>query len=899
MMEKIKYLKDYQQTDWRIESVDLEFHLDKVATIVKSNLSLVRQSSASKPIVLQGEELLTKSVICNGNEIKLDEKLSSSKELKIDVDNDIEQVSLQIEVEINPSENKQLMGLYYSGSMLTTQCEAEGFRRITWFYDRPDAMTIWRVKLIADKDLYPILLSNGNKVEAGNIAGSNKHYVTYFDPHPKPSYLFALVAGDLARVAESFTTMSGKHVELSAWVLHGNEEKAKWGITKLKNAMTWDERNYGREYDLEQFNIVSVPDFNMGAMENKSLNIFNDAAFLADKETATDYDYQWVDAVVAHEYFHNWTGNRITCRDWFQLCLKEGLTVYRDQRYSEQYYGGGVVRQQQVDKLMERQFPEDASALAHAARPSSFVNISNFYTVTVYEKGAEICRMLNTLLGDEAYRKGTDYYFEHFDNKAVTVEDFVYSFEQANNIDLSQFLLWYKQSGTPKVTLNVTRDGDYIHLAFTQELGKTKDWNAKELGEKQAQVIPIRFALIDEDLGNMELIDANGNNLGTETILILDDFNKSFAFKDNSKKALVSWNRGFSAPIIGKDNLPLAEKISLMACESDVFCRINLKQELLTRLLFSRLDDDITNRLWQEKSNEYLNEDEQELVISSFSKVFADNDLEPAQVASMLSLPSPLSLNQKLAKYLPLDIHNELNKFSKEIAARFESDFTELYHNSRAMHFEYVSSDDELNPKAMQYRSLMAVCAKYLASLGTEHAIFAQLKEDIANKNINHTIKMQALSLLAAYGDWQDVAASLHNFAKQVEDNPLVLDNYFTALAKRYDNNSLDRVAQLMQHKGFDIKNPNRLRAVLSGFVNNLPVFHASDATGYRFLANIILQVDKFNRDISSRWATFLAVVKRLEGEQQEQLLSILQELKSEDISEQLEEIIDKAINDR
>ncbi|MFV0432004.1 MAG: aminopeptidase N [Alphaproteobacteria bacterium] len=867
---KVIYLKDYQPLDWAIHSVDISFELEAKQTIVTSKLHMILQGDKTKPVILHGQDLTTLSLKVDNQDIDINRLEIIEDQISLDAPNK-DSFIIETKVMINPKENTRLSGLYASKTMLCTQCEAEGFRRITWFTDRPDNLAIWNVKLIADKSQYPVLLSNGNHKEAGELK-DKKHYVCWADPHPKPSYLFALVAGDLGLLHDEFTTMEGNKVDLNIWVLKGNEKRAEWSMKCLKNAMAWDEKTYGRAYDLEQFNIVSVPDFNMGAMENKSLNIFNDALFLAEQSSATDKDFERIDTVIAHEYFHNWTGNRITCRDWFQLSLKEGLTVYRDQQYTAETYTASTARMDEVSLMRNIQFKEDAGPLSHPVRPDSFVDISNFYTVTIYDKGAEVIRMLHHLLGDEQYYKGMALYFERHDGQAVTVEDFIKSFEDANDVDLSQFFLWYTQAGTPTVEMKYNFENkDDLVVEFTQKLVEQEG--------KKPQIIPIKFAVFCEEDDRIII---------EEQVLILDDWQKSFVFKDIPKgiEVIPSWNRDFSAPIKMVDERDTIDFSNLVRHDKSGFNRadafFNLAVEVILDTVYMKESE--AGNIRPDSPLYRLGTSFGDLDIA-LKFALTDRQISDGDLASLMVIPTESYINQQLEFMKPQIVHEA----RKEVICGL-SDTEGL----KERFFKAIKDDDnQLTPSSMATRRLINICLSYLAK--TDDAdILAYMKEQLISGQ-NMTLRAAALSYASLYHN-ESLKDAIAHFEKEFRNEPLVMDKYFAAQAAIVTPNAVEHIEKLMKHSAFSLKNPNRLRAVLGTFAATIANLHASDGSGYKLMEKYLKQLDCLNPEIASRMAQPLAVVHLFEGEQKEMLIQSLKSIKSDAQSKTLIETLDRAL---
>ena len=710
------FRKDYTRTDFQIDSVELDFNLSEEETFVHAKLAMCRENSEASELRLIGEDLETLEVRIDGRELSSEEWRVEDEELVIP--GVPEHFCLETQVRIEPHKNTQLSGLYKSSGNYCTQCEAEGFRRITWFLDRPDVMTKYRVRLEAEKAKYPVLLSNGNRVEAGEL-NEGRHYAVWVDPFMKPSYLFALVAGDLGFVQGSFTTMAGREVDLFVYSEHGNEDKLTYALDCLKSSMKWDEEKFGREYDLDIYNIVAVGDFNMGAMENKSLNIFNTAYVLARPDTATDFDYERIDGVIAHEYFHNWTGNRVTCRDWFQLTLKEGLTVFRDQLYSADQTSAAVKRIEDVKVLRAFQFPEDAGPMSHSIRPDSYIAMDNFYTSTVYSKGAEVIRMYFTLLGEQGFRKGMDLYFERHDGQAVTCDDFRAAMAEANSRDFAQFENWYLQSGTPVVDVSADwcDDEKRYTLSFKQSCPDTPGQS-----KKQAFHIPISMGLLGSD----------GSELVEPQILELTEWEHSFTFEGLSCQPVPSLLRGFSAPVKLNFEWTDEQLAFLMAHDSDSFQRWEAGQKLYTKVILSMVD--------QLRSDGALSMNP--FVSEAFCAILTSEGMDYSLQAYALTLPDESTLAEEMEVVHPDELHKCRRFLIKALASEWRQELEELY-EKLAPHAPFVHSPSEAGR-----RRLRNLCLSYLSSLEAEATLNAcRSQMDSAD---NMTDQFAALSCLAS-----------------------------------------------------------------------------------------------------------------------------------------------------
>ncbi|HZB70476.1 MAG TPA: aminopeptidase N, partial [Sphingomicrobium sp.] len=768
--------EDYRPPDWLVPQVELDFTLDPDSTRVRSKLTVTRNGDHDRPLRLDGDELTPLRVTVDGADARWS---MDGPALVVDIKGN--QASVETEVAINPAANTKLTGLYASGGGLYTQCEAEGFRRITFFPDRPDVLSRYRVRMDADSAAFPVLLTNGNCVESGQGQGG-RHWAQWEDPFPKPCYLFALVAGDLAPNRDSFTTLSGRRVDLAIWVREADLPKTAHAMDSLKAAMEWDERVYGREYDLDQFNIVAVSDFNMGAMENKGLNIFNSRYILADKETATDSDFDAIAGVVGHEYFHNWSGNRVTCRDWFQLSLKEGFTVFRDQSFSADLGSAAVKRIEDVRTLRAIQLPEDDGPLAHPVRPDSYIEISNFYTATVYNKGAELIRMFRTILGPEKFRAGTDLYFDRHDGEAATCDDFVKALEDASGVDLSPFKIWYSQAGTPKVSARLDHDADArtatLHLA--QSVPPTPDQP-----DKQPMPLPLRTALIAAD----------GEELAPERLILLDNGEQSIRFEDVRAPPLLSINRGFSAPVIVEAERASGELEALAQHDSDPFARFEAMQELMLGVLIAGVRGERADST---------------PVIRAIANTLKSNALDPAFKAEVILPPSESQIGDRMDQVDPDAIHASRDRLRAAIGGELRDQL--LRARSPA------PRGDDLSAEAKGARRLRSVALGLLAAGDArEGASLAKAQFDTAD---NMTDRQGALAILVSL-DQPERQAALDAFYERFADDPLVLDKWFALQASAQRRETVDEVERLAEHAAFTIANPNRLRALAGTFAAN------------------------------------------------------------------------------
>jgi aminopeptidase N len=829
------YLKDYLPAPYIIDSLFLNFSLEPNTTRVVSRLELKPNPASLEKnamLVFSGEKIKLISVKLDGKELyPAGFELTNSNLTLPNVP--ASPFTLEIETECDPVGNTQLSGLYQSNGMYCTQCEAEGFRRITYFYDRPDVMTRYGVRMEASKALCPILLSNGNRQEAGDIAGTDRHFAVWKDPHPKPSYLFALVAGDLAGVHDSFTTMSGKEVQLGIYVEKGKEDRCAWAMESLKASMRWDETAFGREYDLDVFNIVAVSDFNMGAMENKGLNVFNDKYILALPETATDLDYTNIEAIIAHEYFHNWTGNRITCRDWFQLCLKEGLTVFRDQEFSSDLRSRAVKRITDVKTLRARQMPEDAGPLAHPPRPNAYIEINNFYTPTVYEKGAEICRMMKTLIGDKAFRKAMDIYFERHDGEAATVEDFVACMADASGRNLTQFFKWYEQAGTPRV--NVTTHYDPKAKTFDLTLSQRTAPTPGQ-AEKQPMHIPFNLGLVAPSGEDMAL-DLEGVGSLNTPIIELTEEKRSFRFRNVQNRPVLSLNRGFSAPVILQKNVSPEDQLFLMARDRDTFNRWEAGQSLGKDLIISSL-----------KSSEDLSDVMGDIggYAAALKTTLDDRKLDLAFKALMLGLPTEADVAAALVSNVDTDLVLKARDFVRgQLGRRLRDTLLGAWNDTQE------SGNYEPSPESTGRRSLRYAVLGLLAA-GMPDITVDLIQRELASAS-SMTAEIGALTAMLSI-DAPETQQELEKFYGRHSGDHLLVDKWFALNSYVADAAKIER---LMAHPAFRLSTPNRVYALIGGFTSaNLSGFNAADGEGYRVVADTILKLDRINPQVAARMAT-------------------------------------------
>jgi len=878
---KMIYLKDYQAPEYLIDETHLTFELHDDHTLVHAQLVMRRnpaRGAGLPPLVLDGQQLELLSVSLGDVELGASDYQVDDSYLTLHPT--AEAFTVDTSVRIHPETNTALEGLYKSGTMFCTQCEAEGFRKITYYLDRPDVMSKFTTTVSAEQHSYPVLLSNGNPIASGP-GEDGRHWATWEDPFMKPAYLFALVAGDLWCVEDKFTTMSAREVTLRIYVEPENIDKCQHAMTSLKKSMRWDEEVYGREYDLDIFMIVAVNDFNMGAMENKGLNIFNSSAVLARAETATDAAHQRVEAIVAHEYFHNWSGNRVTCRDWFQLSLKEGFTVYRDAGFSSDMNSATVKRIQDVAYLRTHQFAEDAGPMAHAVRPDSFIEISNFYTLTVYEKGAEVVGMLHTLLGAEGFRKGSDLYFERHDGQAVTCDDFVKAMEDANGVDLTQFKRWYSQAGTPR--LQVTEAYDAAAKTYSLHFHQTCPATPDKV-EKLPFVIPVALGLLDAHGNDLPLrLAGETEAVGTTRVISVTEEDQTFVFEGIDAKPLPSLLRGFSAPVKLSFDYDRDQLMVLMQHDSDGFNRWDAGQRLAVQCL-----QDLTQQYMQ---NSPMVLDPR--LITALGTVLADHSLDQAMVAEMLSLPSEAYLAE-LSDRAEVDAIHAAREFARaQIAEHLYGALWQRYQANRA-----ISRDTAYIPEAEHFarRALQNIALSYLMLTAKPEVLEATLEQFDACDNMTERLTALAVLVNSRFDAEKDKA--LATFAEHFKDNPLVMDQWFSVQAGSTLPGGLARVKALMQHPAFTLKNPNKVRALIGAFAQqNLVNFHAVDGSGYRFLADLVIELNALNPQIASRQLSPLTRWRKYDPHRQALMRGELERiLASGALSSDVYEVVSKSL---
>ncbi len=859
-------LADYQPPAHLIDTVHLHFDLEPSATRVKARLVVRRNPDGSGPLKLNGERLKLISVAIDGQPLSANQYVVDDEWLTIADTPDA--FTLETEVEIDPAANTWLEGLYMSGGRFCTQCEAEGFRKITYYPDRPDVMARFSVRIEADK-AFQHLLSNGNLMGSGELP-NGRHFAEWDDPFPKPAYLFALVGGTLDVLDDTFTTMSGRKVLLRIFVDPGMAHRAEYAMDALKRSMKWDEDTYGREYDLDLFMIVAVRDFNFGAMENKGLNIFNSSVLLADPETATDFDYARIESVVAHEYFHNWTGNRITCRDWFQLCLKEGFTVFRDQSFSADMRGAAVQRIKDVRVLRARQFAEDAGPLAHPVRPSSYLKIDNFYTATIYEKGSEIIRMLKTLLGAEAFRKGCDLYFERHDGQATTVEAFIACFAEASGLNLDPFFAWYRQAGRPLLDIDPQWDEHTRTLRLTMTQGRV----GGERDDFGPVPIPVRLGLLDRD-GAVQPFRFAGEEV-EEAVLLLQDQAATFVLEGVARLPVISALRGLSAPVDLKRLSSDDDLLVLMGSDPDLFNRWQSAQTLAGKLILGRAAGQVDTSA-------------EAAFVAAVARAIDDETAQPDFHALMLALPGEPELAQAMADADPAAIHAAREALRGALARALRSRLLALH--------AAMSDSGSFSPsgEAAGRRSLRNACLDLLAAAAD--AEIAVLADNHYRSAKNMTDTMGGLSALRLIGG-VPFEAALEDFYARWKDEPLVLDKWFATQARDPSDGAFDRVRRLAGHPDFDRKTPNRLRALVQVFSGQNPArFHDPSGAGYVFLTDEILTVDRFNAMTAarlleplSRWRTYKPELGALMKAQLDRLAA------QPELSKNVRELVEKAL---
>jgi aminopeptidase N len=856
-------LVDYRVSDYLIDAVELDISLDRHTSRVTSTLA-VRPNPAGETGValdLDGDELVFVSAELDGAPLAAADFQVSASQFVLSRPPRAP-FTLKIQTRLDPAANTKLMGLYRSGSAYCTQCEAEGFRRITYFLDRPDVLSTYRVRLEADRAEAPVLLANGNLENFGESDDPARHWAIWTDPHKKPCYLFALVAGELAHISDSFVTASGRKVALAIYVEPGREERAHYAMDSLKRSMAWDERAYGREYDLDVFNVVAVSDFNMGAMENKGLNVFNDKYVLASPQTATDEDYAGIEGVIAHEYFHNWTGNRVTCRDWFQLCLKEGLTVFRDQEFSADMRSAPVKRISEVRVLRSAQFPEDAGPLAHNVRPEVYNEISNFYTATVYQKGAEIVRMLKRLIGPSAFRAGMDLYFQRHDGTAATVEEFIACFADVSGRDLGRFMRWYGQAGTPKLTIR----GSYnsaertYRLEIVQSIAPTPGQ-----ATKLPMTMPLALGLVDPQGGDMPLIspDASPGEL-EQGVIELKEAERTIVFHDVPRRPALSFLRGFSAPVRVEDDLTEDDLIVLSRRDSDNFNRWQALQSLATRVLLRGVKAIRAGRAPERNAG----------LVAAFGALIEDaraGRIDPAFTALAMTLPSEADIAREIGEDVDPDAIYAARKTLRGGLGRAHGDALVGLHGQLADSSPFNPDAAAAGRRALRNGALaLFVDGNVIDGLALAHG---QLREAD-----NMTERLSALATIALKPS-STREHTLDAFGRRYAMEPLILDKWFALQAQIPERETLERVRTLMTHRGFSMSNPNRVRALIGGFSANHTQFNRADGAGFALLEEVVVTLDPTNPQIAARLLTAMRSWRSLEIARRRQAEAMLRRI--------------------
>ncbi|MCP1727828.1 aminopeptidase N [Natronospira proteinivora] len=868
-------LAEYQPPSWTVDKVRLRFELDAEATVVHSELKIRRgEGPHSDTLRLDGEALELLSVQVDGETLLAADYEQDDESLSFPISQD--QATVTLVNRVHPARNTALEGLYQSADFLLTQCEAEGFRKITYFPDRPDVMAEFEVRLEADKARYPVLLSNGNPVASGELE-DGRHFAEWHDPHPKPSYLFALVAGDLGYIEKPYATSAGRDVTLRVYAEHRNMDQCDFAMTSLINAMRWDEERFGLNYDLDVYNIVATDDFNMGAMENKGLNIFNSRFVLARPDTATDEDFLGIESVIGHEYFHNWTGNRVTCRDWFQLSLKEGLTVFRDQEFSADRNSRAVKRIEDVRLLRAGQFPEDAGPMAHPVRPPEYQEINNFYTATVYIKGAEVVRLYHSLLGEEGFQKGMRLYFERHDGDAVTTEDFLAAMADANQMDLSRMQRWYDQAGTPTVHVTTDYDEDKRRLTLTlkQSLPDTPGQS-----DKQPTLIPVPMGLLNSQGRAMPLkLAGEEKPRGEEAVLQLTETEQRFVFEGVSERPVVSLLRGFSAPVKLDFDQSDADLAHLMAHDQDSFNRWEASQRLCCRVIIQAMEAIQAGQTPQFPDS----------IDQAFAALLRDDKADPGLRAEALTLPAETWLAELVSPIDPVAIADARHALKVHLAKRFHEDWARLYADNQ------LQGEYQPEPRDILKRRLKNLALSYLAASGESESVKKAVAQfDTAD---NMSDQMAAMKSVVLEGHTQGESL-LTRFYKQWKSQPLVVDKWFTLQAMRSDGDAVARIRELRDHPAFKITNPNKVRALYGAFANgNRKSFHAEDGRGYELIADVVMELDELNPSIAARLVSVFNPWKRMDETRQGLMKAQLERIKAKGkLSRDVNEIVSRAL---
>ncbi len=866
--QKSVKLSDYVEYPYLIPSIYLDFDIGSDCVVVKSSMTIKPKLKESSNLILQGNQVKLLSISINGKELKPKEYSISDKSLLV-YSPPLSEFELKIRSQIDPFRNTSLEGLYLSSGMLTTQCEAEGFRSICYHPDRPDILSRYTVRLEADKDLYPILLSNGNEKYSGDLKNNyRRHEIIWEDPFPKPSYLFALVAGKLNSVSDTYVTNTGRLIDIKIYVENGDEKYTKHAVNSLKKAMKWDEDNYGLEYDLDEYKIVAVRHFNMGAMENKGLNIFNSKLVLADSETATDDELERIESVIAHEYFHNWTGNRITCRDWFQLSLKEGLTVFRDQSFTSDLHSAGLKRIEDVSFLRNFQFAEDKSPTSHAVKPKEYIAIDNFYTTTIYEKGAELIRMLELLLGKEKFFRGINHYIKTFDGSAATTEDFVYSlikgaYKEEKNcpFDVTKFLNWYYKSGTPKVYISQYWDSknSILNVSFEQEIDMDKN------NENIEMIIPILYSCYSRKKGSKAIVE--------DDLFVLDKNKKNLkinTYPGEKEAPVLSLFRSFSSPVLWQSDLSIDDYFYLFLNDNDYFSRWDSGQYLMREIIRTRLYN----------NENYSLEDRFISAIKQSIKSLEIND--PYFLATLITIPGFAELESLQEKVDPINIYRESLKFQTLIGNKI---FQELRILSKSL---LININHEW-PMGKGERKLLGTIWSYLTLAGDRN-VQRNCVESISNSSM--TLARAALCALKPLDNLETEEAS-NLFYNLWKENPVVLDSWFAYEASRPNKQGIERIEKLLSHPKFDWKAPNAIRAVLGGFSKNIELFHSLDGQGYLFIAEKLIEVDKINPITASRMVKIFSKWKTYVDKNKEVMYKSILKINQANISSNTREVVE------
>lgn len=874
--KQIIYRKNYQAPNYWIKSVDMAFMVESDYTIVKSRIIFKQNKELmANDLFLDGVNLELKSIHINGKELLVNEYELS--ETGLHLSSLPEDFELKTTVKIYPSKNTALEGLYQSGDFFLTQCEAEGFRKITYYLDRPDVLAPFMVTVIADKLKYPILLSNGNPISSGALGGG-RHYSKWMDPHPKPSYLFALVAGNLEKISDTYQTSEGNDVTLNIYTEKQNIDACDFAMQSLVNSMRWDEERFGLAYDLAVYNIVATDDFNMGAMENKGLNIFNSKYVLAKQDTATDTDFINVEAVIGHEYFHNWTGNRVTCKDWFQLSLKEGLTVFRDQEFTADLQSRAVKRIEDVRYLRAAQFAEDASPMSHSVRPDSYIEINNFYTLTVYEKGSEVVRMYHTLLNEKGFQKGMKLYFERHDGQAVSCNDFRKAMADANEVNLDQFELWYSQNGTPQIDVQETYDAANQKHAIT--LTQRPPENFKGNGAWQAMHMPVKLSLYQSN-GEPFILNQSGE---TQLVLELNEMTQTFTFEAIDELPISSLFQGFSAPVVvNKESTP--ESLSfLMKHDLDSFNRWDAAQKMQSEIIVNKYQAIINDE----------NYDCPAYFLEALRHVLLDDKTDPSLIAETITLPAIKSMMLALNDVDILQLNAAKDWLVHIISKELQVELLSVYNQN------YQSDEYQVNAKQVGMRSLKNRCLWYLLQAGDaikNHKEMEQMAQQQYHSANNYTDKIAALSLLT-HQEIPGFEDLLGEYFTEWQDNALVINKWLSVQATIPSDDTLERVKQLMELPIFSMKNPNVVRSLIGAFcAGNLTQFHARDGSGYAFLADQVIALDAYNPQVAARMVGIFNDFQQFNSNIQSKMLVEMRRIHAtENLSTNVFEIIDRSV---